>query len=145
MDHPQESELIALAGGRTSPADAVELMRHVRICAACTKALEEIRLVNQSLTGWRDRAEVDLVEHIEKAIDVMPGAPVAIFPWWLRSTGVAALVAVSLIGGHLLGRAQKTPVVDLPAAEAQLQLEALASADRTGLAGFIDDAEEVMP
>lgn len=141
MSHPSEIQLIELASRRLSAAEASALMAHIEHCAACGQALQELKRVHGALGGWRELdTDIDLVDTVAQQLDAGPRSSIHSLPWWVRSTAVAASLAASLIGGHLLARnvfAQQAVVLQ-PAIEDQMQLAVLAEPDRTGLSDLLN-------
>lgn len=153
MTHPREGRLIELASGRLPAADADELMKHLADCPQCGQAWREIEQIYRGLEGWRETAvQVDLVDRVQAAIDVPGGGSIRLFPTWIRAAGIAASIAASLLGGHLIAWSLKQPApeafVPPSAIEDHLQLAVLASPDRTGISEMLDtdlDLEGVTP
>lgn len=153
MNHPSEIELIELASRRLSNGRAAELMTHISACPACARTLRELEQIHLALGSWRENtSETELVDLVQRRLDAGSGTSIQLFPWWLRSSAVAACVVVSLAGGHLVARnllvSPEQAVVIQPTIEDQLQLAVLAEPDRTGLSDLLNadsDFDGVIP
>lgn len=142
MNHPSEAQLIELASRRLPAGQVGELTKHVAACPQCAIVLKELEEVHLALGTWRERtSDIELVDRVQQALDAPSGSAVSIFPWWLRSSAVAASLVISIVGGHLLARRLLPPdeqgVVLQSAIADHLQLVVLAEPDRTGLSDVL--------
>lgn len=144
--HPTELQLIEWIRGRLPDGDADELAQHLRECPTCGQLRDELQTIHGAMESWRELPKpVDIEERVRRAINVSESQREPAWPWWVRSASVAASVVLSVVTGHLLARAATAAETDsaqssvsIQTIEQDLQLEALASADRDGLVDLLD-------
>ncbi len=108
MRCPNQKLLQAFVDGELGPVKRQRVVRHTEHCTSCQKRIEEIESVK---TLFREEEETAVTsDEVRAFIQLLPvpDAPVLI-PWRRMRVAAAAVAAIALVAGILLGRATVRP------------------------------------
>lgn len=114
MQHADEGSLNAYLDGELTPAEVVELERHLSVCAPCRAKLAEVK----SFFGEADEL-VTLLDHVPPGTKASATAPKAVRPRVLRPATIAWAASVVLAAGIGYAWHEETAVPSAPSALAE--------------------------